>query len=220
MTTTRRCASCCRWVSPAFAVASLSSPTKVRQLKKFGIFLSGSFCRSVMCKKCRLQDYGTIFASYFGSVFYLSEKQKKSSVPDPWHFGVDPDPDPQIHASDKWIRIRNLDPDPAIFVIGLQDASKKLFFNTIFSAYYFLKVHLHHFPKIKSQKESLTRRNQGFSNYFCMMIEDPDLYIWLVDPDPDPGGPKTWGSSGSGSGTLRRRKGKKIKIYRAVPVRQ
>jgi hypothetical protein len=27
------------------------------------------------------------------------------------------------------------DPDPAIFVIDLQDASKKLAFNTIFSAY-------------------------------------------------------------------------------------
>jgi hypothetical protein len=33
------------------------------------------------------------------------------------------------------------DPDPAIFVTDLQDANKKL----IFSAYYFLKVHLHHF---------------------------------------------------------------------------
>jgi hypothetical protein len=31
-----------------------------------------------------------------------------SSVADPWHFGVDPDPDlnPRIHASDSWIRIR------------------------------------------------------------------------------------------------------------------
>ncbi len=36
----------------------------------------------------------------------------------------------------------------------LQDASKKLIFNTIFSAYFFLKVHLHHFSKIKGQKES------------------------------------------------------------------
>jgi hypothetical protein len=44
------------------------------------------------------------------------------------------------------------DPDPAIFVIDLQDASKKQMFNTIFSAYYFLKLHLHHFSKIKSQK--------------------------------------------------------------------
>ncbi len=31
-----------------------------------------------------------------------------SSVPDPWHFGLDPDP--RIHASDWWIRIRFLDP--------------------------------------------------------------------------------------------------------------
>ncbi len=23
-----------------------------------------------------------------------------ASVPDPWHFNVDPDPDPRIHASD------------------------------------------------------------------------------------------------------------------------
>jgi hypothetical protein len=44
-------------------------------------------------------------------------------------------------------------------------------FNTIISAYYFLKVHLHHFSKIKSQKESQNRRNQGFFYYFCMMIE-------------------------------------------------
>ncbi len=64
-----------------------------------------------------------------------------------------------------------MDPDPAIFVIDLEDASKKLIFNTIFSDYYFLKVHLHHFSKIKSQKESQNRRNRGFSYYFCMMIE-------------------------------------------------
>jgi hypothetical protein len=44
------------------------------------------------------------------------------------------------------------DPDPALFVIGLQDASKKRIFNTIFSAYYFLKVHLHNFSKIKVKK--------------------------------------------------------------------
>jgi hypothetical protein len=70
---------------------------------------------------------------------------------------MDPDPDS--------------DPDPPIFVIDLQDASKKKFFYTIFSAYYFLKVHLHHFSKIKSQKSHKIVRNQGFSYYFCMMIE-------------------------------------------------
>jgi hypothetical protein len=37
------------------------------------------------------------------------------------------------------------DPDPAI-------ANKKLILEKGFSAYYFLKVHLHNFSKIKSQK--------------------------------------------------------------------
>jgi hypothetical protein len=64
-----------------------------------------------------------------------------------------------------------MDPDPSIFVIDLQDASKKIILNKIFSAYYFLKLHLHHFSKIKSQKESQNSRNQGFSYYFCTMIE-------------------------------------------------
>jgi hypothetical protein len=64
-----------------------------------------------------------------------------------------------------------MDPDPAIFVIDLQDANKKLIFYFIFSAYYFLKVHLHLFSKIKSQKESQNSRNKSFSYYFCMMIE-------------------------------------------------
>jgi hypothetical protein len=46
----------------------------------------------------------------------------ETSVADSLCFGVDPDPDPRIHATDYWIRI--LDPDPAIFVIDLQDANK------------------------------------------------------------------------------------------------
>jgi hypothetical protein len=45
---------------------------------------------------------------------------------------------------------------------------QKLIFLLNFSAYYFLKVHLHQFSKIKSQKE-LTKqyRNQGFLNIFA-----------------------------------------------------
>jgi hypothetical protein len=54
-------------------------------------------------------------------------------------------------------------PDPAIFIIGLQDAN--------FSAYYFLKVHLHQFSKIKSHKEVTKSKNRGFSYYFCFMVE-------------------------------------------------
>ncbi len=30
----------------------------------------------------------------------------------------------------------------------------------------------------------------------------PDLYLWLTDPDADPGSPKTYGSYGSGSGCV------------------
>ncbi len=93
-----------------------------------------------------------------------------------------------------------MDPDPSIFVTDLQDTSKKLTFNTIFSAYDFLKLHLHHFSKIKIQKESQNSRNQGFSFYFCMIIEGsgsipltsgsgsgswrPKNTVDPVDPDP------------------------------------
>jgi hypothetical protein len=52
---------------------------------------------------------------------------------------MDPDPDSAA------------DPDLSIFFIDLQDANKKLFKQS-FSAYYFLKVLLHHFSKVKSQK--------------------------------------------------------------------
>ncbi len=35
-----------------------------------------------------------------------------------------------------------------------------------------------------------------FSYYFCFMIEEagaePELYLILMDPDPEPGGPKTY----------------------------
>jgi hypothetical protein len=59
------------------------------------------------------------------------------------------------------------DPDPAIFVMTF---------------------------KIKSQKEDTKQyRNQGFSYFFCLVIEGSDT---------DPGGPKTYGSDGSGSATL------------------
>ncbi len=51
-------------------------------------------------------------------------------------------------------------------------------FNTIFTAHDFLKLHLHHFLKIKIQKESQNSRNQSFSYYFCMMIEGSGSGSW------------------------------------------
>jgi hypothetical protein len=46
-----------------------------------------------------------------------------------------------------------MDPDPAFLIIDLQESNKKLIFFIKFSASYFLKVHLHNFPKIKCPKE-------------------------------------------------------------------
>ncbi len=85
----------------------------------------------------------------------------------------------RIHDILVWIRIRIrglwlwlIDPDPdlSIFIIDLQDANKKLI-KKKFSAYYFLKVLLHHFSKRKVKKKSQNSIIQGFSYYFCLMIE-------------------------------------------------
>jgi hypothetical protein len=61
----------------------------------------------------------------------------------------------------------NPDPDPAIFVIDLQEASKKLIFVKQFSAYYFLKVYLYHFPKKKSNINHRTVGIKVFLTFFA-----------------------------------------------------
>jgi hypothetical protein len=73
----------------------------------------------------------------------------------------------RIHTSD----FLDPTPDPAIFVSDLQEGNKNNNFSAKFFAYYFLKVHLHHFSKIKSINKSQKSRNQGFSYYFCLMME-------------------------------------------------
>ncbi len=55
-----------------------------------------------------------------------------------------------------------MDPDPAIFDIDLQDANKKLFEGTFTSLF-----------KDKKSTKSQNIWNQGFSCYFCLMIEGP-----------------------------------------------
>jgi hypothetical protein len=62
-----------------------------------------------------------------------------------------------------------------------------------------LKVHLHHFQRQKVQKKSQDSRNQGFSYFFCVMIVGSGSISLTSGSDPDPGGPKTCGSGGSGS---------------------
>jgi hypothetical protein len=61
--------------------------------------------------------------------------------------------------------------DPAFSSLTFKMPTKYNFCLNIFSAFYFLKVHFHNFPEIKSQKESQNGTNQGFSYYFSMMTE-------------------------------------------------
>ncbi len=77
----------------------------------------------------------------------------------------------RIHDVLVWIRIRILDPDPSIFVIDLQDANNKTNFLFNFFCLLLFEDTFISYLKIKSQKESQNSRNQGFSYYFCMMIE-------------------------------------------------
>jgi hypothetical protein len=63
---------------------------------------------------------------------------------------------------------------PAIFVIDLQEANKKQFF-PIFSAYYVLKVHLHHFSKIKRHKEVTKQQESRF--FLLFLLDDRRIRI-------------------------------------------
>ncbi len=64
-------------------------------------------------------------------------------------------------------------PDPAIFLSVTFKAATKHYFCDNFFAYYFLKVHYICiiFQRYKVMKKSQNSRNQGFSFYFCLMVE-------------------------------------------------
>ncbi len=63
-------------------------------------------------------------------------------------------------------------------------------------------VHLHHSSKIISHKEVRIITIKLFLEIFSWWWKDPepDPYLWLTDLDADLGGPKTYGSCGSGWG--------------------
>jgi hypothetical protein len=54
------------------------------------------------------------------------------------------------------------------------DAKNKLIFLSKFSAYYFLKVHLHHFSKIKSPKED---KKLGMRIFLQFLLDDRRIRI-------------------------------------------
>ncbi len=93
--------------------------------------------------------------------------------------------------------------DPLVRIILLFSSladkmpTKVKFFSKFFGLLrYFLKVHLHHSSKIKSQKEVTNCRNQGLSNFFCLLMERSGSVKIVTNPDS--GGTKTYGSYGSG----------------------
>ncbi len=88
----------------------------------------------------------------------------KISVPGPWHFGTDLDPDPRIPTSD--------DPDPALFVRDLQDARKIFFLH--------ITVHLNQSSQIKRHKEIPKQLKSSVFLLVCLMMGLDQ------DPNPDP----------------------------------
>jgi hypothetical protein len=86
-------------------------------------------------------------------------------------------------------------PDPGLFVSDIQDTNKKYFFCLLLFEGIFTS-----FVKDKnSWRSHKTVEIKVFLTFFAWWWKDPepDLYLWLMDPDP--GGSKI---CGSGSGTL------------------
>ncbi len=93
-----------------------------------------------------------------------------------------------------WILDPDLDPDPAIFVTDLQDAIKKQFKKKFFSLLLFEGTVTSFF---KDKKSKRSHKTVGIKVFSFFLIDDWRIGIWiwihtcwLMDPDPDPGGPK------------------------------
>ncbi len=104
------------------------------------------------------------------------------SVPDPWHFGMDPnaDADPRNLSYDQRIRLRlrirfrmQIQLQILLFSsVTFKIPTKNNFFSPRFYAYSFLKLHLHHYSKMKSHKEVTEQWKSQFffSSFFCLLM--------------------------------------------------
>ncbi len=114
-----------------------------------------------------------------------------TSVVDLWHFGTDPnqDPDLQISTADLrirfWILLRT-----ALFVSDLH--RKSFFFPTFCCLLLFKGTFTSLIKNKKPERSHKTMKNHGFSYYFCLMMEG-SLQI-MMDLDTDSRGPKTYRS--------------------------
>ncbi len=101
-----------------------------------------------------------------------------------------------------------MDPDPAIFVIGLQDVNKKLIcFKKFIYLVLFEGTFTFTFTFFKDKKSKRSHKTVGikvFLTNFCLMIEGSGSWAGSVPLTNGSGSrrPKTYGSDGSGSATL------------------
>ncbi len=107
------------------------------------------------------------------------------------------------------------DPDLAIFVIDLQGANKKLFFST-FSYLLLFEFTFTSFFKDKKSEEGTKQLKSRF--FFQEPEPDPDPYLWISDPDLDPGGTRTYGSGSATLPLVLRIPSISCKLFRAVKV--
>ncbi len=106
-----------------------------------------------------------LFASNFGTNNRILKASAivLSCVADPGHFGTDPDPH---------LELMDSDPDPAVFVIDLQDVKKTSFFKIFCLLLFEFTFTSYDFSKIKSHKEVRKQEESTFSCYFCFMMEE------------------------------------------------
>ncbi len=106
----------------------------------------------------------------------------RSSAADPWHFDTDPDRGSMLltngSGSESWIRI--------LLISSLTFKMPTTRYRTFTSF----------FKDIKSKRSHKTVGIKFLRTIFAWWSKepDPDPYLWLTDPDPDLGGPKTYGS--------------------------
>jgi hypothetical protein len=87
-----------------------------------------------------------------------------SGSADPCLWLMDPDPDSDLDPGSGSCYFRH-------WPSGSQQKTNFLTKFFLLITFWSYSLYLHHFSKIKSQKESQNSRNQGFSYYFCMMIK-------------------------------------------------
>jgi hypothetical protein len=126
------------------------------------------------------------------SAKHVSVLEARLYCQDPWHFGMDPEP--RIRTSGQRIRVW-------LFSSVLSRCQKNYFFCLLI----FFEGTFTSLFTVKSLKEVPNSRNQGFSNYFCLMMGGSgSVPLTNGSGSGSTGDPKTYESYGSvpGSGTL------------------